>query len=478
MIDYGIWTVITPLVTIILAILTRQVMISLLAGVVVGFTVMAGFNPLTGVKDTLAGIIDIFTSAGNTRTILFCLMVGGIIRLMQVTGGTIGLIHALTEKSKIIKNKQGVQLLAFVLTIVIFVESYICVMTSGAASKDLARQYGVSKERMSYIIHSSCVSVCSSAMINGWGAAMMAVIGIQISKGYITGEPFEILAGSMLYNFMAWFSFASILFYVFTDRTWGPMKVADDLAAKGIESLHGKKVLVEDEDAVDVIEHKNSGSIWNFLIPLVPTILMVPISLFITGNGDMAQGSGSTSVFWAVSLGTVISFIWFIARGILTVDSFFKHLFDGYATMVPLCLIMVLAFLMGNISGDLNTGAYITHAIDGIVPVGFAAAFVFVIGCIMSLATGTSWGTFAIMIPIGIQIGAAIGIDPQLMIGAAISGAIFGDITSPISDTGIVASMITGSDHIEHIRTQFPLALVTGFLAFVFFSIFGFAMTA
>lgn len=476
MIDYGIWTIVTPLVTIGLAIYTRQVILSLLSGIFVGFTVIGGFNPLTGVTDTLDGIIGIFSSAGNTRTILFCFMVGGLIRLIQVTGGTTALVRYLTEKANIVNNKKAVQLLAVFITSIIFIESSISIMAAGTSTKELAKRYGVSREKMAYVIQGSCVSVCSSVMINGWGAAMMGVIGVQVSKGIIDGEPFGILAGSMMYNFMAWLTLASVIFYIFTGFSWGSMRESEERAAGGKELRDGAFPITSEED-VEVAETANGKeSILNFIVPLVPTILMVPIALFITGDGNLANGSGSTSVFWGVMLGTSCSLMYFVGKKILTLESFFKHLFNGYATMIPLGAIMTLAFLMGNVSGDLNTGAYIVSSIDGIIPSGFSAAFVFLIAVVMAISTGTSWGTFSIMIPIGIQIGAAVGIDPQLMIGAAISGAIFGDMTSPISDTGIVSSMATGNDHIDHIRTQFPYAIATGGIATVLFTITGFSM--
>lgn len=476
MVDYGIWTIITPLVTIGLAIWTRQVILSLLAGIFVGFTVIHGFNPFSGIEATLDGIVGIFGSSGSTRTILFCFMVGGLIRLIQVTGGTKALVRYLTEKANIINNKKAVQLLAMFITCVIFIESSISIMAAGTSTNELAKRYGVSREKMAYVIQTSCVSVCSSVMINGWGAAMMGVIGVQVGKGFVDGEPFGILAGSMVYNFMAWLTLASVLFYVLSGVKWGPMGESEDRAATGKELRDGAFPITSDEDVEVVETAQGKESLLNFLIPLIPTILMVPLGLYITGNGDLANGSGSTSVFWGVMLGTSVSFIYFVGRKILDVEAFFKHLFAGYASMIPLGAIMTLAFLMGNVSGDLNTGAYITQSIDGIIPSGFSAAFVFLIAIVMAISTGTSWGTFSIMIPIGIQIGAAVSIDPQLMIGAAISGAIFGDMTSPISDTGIVSSMATKNDHIDHIRTQFPYAIVTGIVATVLFTICGFSM--
>lgn len=476
MVDYGIWTIITPLVTIGLAIWTRQVILSLLAGIFVGFTVINGFNPFSGIEATLDGIVGIFGSSGSTRTILFCFMVGGLIRLMQVTGGTKALVRYLTEKANIINNKKAVQLLAMFIACVIFIESSISIMAAGTSTNELAKRYGVSREKMAYVIQASCVSVCSSVMINGWGAAMMGVIGVQVSKGFVDGEPFGILAGSMIYNFMAWLTLASVVFYILSGVKWGPMGESEDRAATGKELRDGAFPITSDEDVEVVETAQGKESLLNFLIPLIPTILMVPLGLYITGNGDLANGSGSTSVFWGVMLGTSVSFIYFVGRKILDVEAFFKHLFAGYASMIPLGAIMTLAFLMGNVSGDLNTGAYITASIDGIIPSGFSAAFVFLIAVVMAISTGTSWGTFSIMIPIGIQIGAAVGIEPQLMIGAAISGAIFGDMTSPISDTGIVSSMATKNDHIDHIRTQFPYAIATGFVATVLFTICGFSM--
>ena len=474
--DYGIWTIITPMVTICLAIWTRQVILSLLTGVFVGFTVINGFNPLIGVVETMEGIIAVFGSSGSTKTILFCFMVGGLIRLVQVTGGTRALVRYLTEKAHIINNKKAVQLLAVLIASLIFIESSISIMAAGTSTSELARRYKVSREKMAYIIQASCVSVCSSVMVNGWGATMTGIIGIQITSGIIEGEPFNILAGSLVYNFMAWLSLASVLFYILTGAEWGAMKVSQERAEQGIELREGAFPIISEQE-VDVAESaKGKESVFNFLVPLVPTVLMVPFGLYITGGGNISNGSGSTAVFWGVMFGSGCAMVWFTGKKILTVERFFTELFAGYGSMIPLGVIMALAFLMGNVSGELNTGAYIIRAIDGIIPSGFSATFVFLTAVVMGVSTGTSWGTFSIMIPIGIQIGAVVGIPPELMIGAAVSGAIFGDMTSPVSDTSIVASMATKNDHIDHIRTQLPYAVATGAMAAVLFSVFGFAM--
>ncbi|WP_145521602.1 Na+/H+ antiporter NhaC family protein [Yersinia aldovae] len=467
--DYGVWTIITPLVTICLAIFTRQVILSLLMGIVVGFTVINDHSIIQGISGTLNGIIDTFSSPGNTRTVIFMVMIGGIMRLIVVTGGVRSLVRLLTEKTQFVTNKKAVQLLAMVITSIIFIESSINQLIAGASTKDLAKRYGLSPEKMSYIIQTSCVSVCSSAMINGWGAAMMGVIGVQIAKGYIEGQPFEILASSMVWNLMAWFSLASVLFYIFSGASWGPMKKAE-VNFVGKQEHHVEAV--KDE----VIDHPASNSILNFLIPILSTVLAVPIALYVTGDGDFTKGSGSMSVYSAVMFGTTVSFFWFCGRRILNIESFFKELYIGYASMVKISSIMVLAFLMGNVSADLNTGQYIATITSGIISPGFSIGFVFIISTIMSLATGTSWGTFAIMIPIGVQLGVSVGMPIEYMIGAAIAGSIFGDMTSPISSDAIVASMATDCDHIEHIRTQMPYAIVTGSIVLAVYLYLGFTV--
>lgn len=471
--DYGIWTIITPIVTIILAIFTRQVMLSLMLGILVGFTVINDHNLLLGVQGTVDGIINTFSSAGNTRTIVFMVMIGGIMRLVVVTGGVRALVQLLTNKTRLIKNRTATQLLAIVITSLIFIESSINQLVAGASTKNLARQYGVAPEKMSYLIQTACVSVCSSAIINGWGAVIMGLIGVQISQGLITGEPFDILISSIGYNLMAWLSLGTILFYVFTNISWGPMKKAEDKYQKAFIAGHISTSSGQDNED-EIIDHPNAHSSLNFFIPILSTVLMVPIALYITGDGDFSKGSGSTSVYWGVMFGTAISFCWFIGRRLLNIDDFFKELFIGYANMLKISSIMILAFLMGNVSAELNTGAYIAQVTQGVMAPGFSIGFIFIISAIMSLATGTSWGTFAIMIPIGVQLGLSVGMPVEYMIGAAISGSIFGDMTSPISADAIVASMATDCEHIEHIRTQMPYALVTASAVLAIYLYLGF----
>lgn len=209
-------------------------------------------------------------------------------------------------------------------------------------------------------------------------------------------------------------------------------------------------------------------------MPLLTTILCVPVGLYITGDGIITQGSGSTSVLWAVLIGQLVGFIQYVfIKRILRVDEYFQHLLTGYQSMVPLVVVLTLAFLIGNVASQLEIGAYLSDQVGIFLPAGLIAAFIFAASGVISLSTGTSWGTFSIMIPIGIQMAIASGADPYLAIGAAISGSILGDTISPISDTSIMTSTATKNDHMDHVKTQMPYCFAASGLAMTGFILIG-----
>ena len=301
---------------------------------------------------------------------------------------------------------------------------------------------------------------------------MMGVIAGQVQLGFISGEPFAILAQSIAYNLFAWASILVVILTLFTKFSFPEMRKANERAAQGIELREGAIPLSMEQGAE--LEQPTKGSAMNLLLPLLVTVCAVPVGLYITGNGVLADGSGSTSVLWAVMLGQAVGFVYyvFVTRQ-MKVNDYFGHLLTGYQSMVPLIVVLTLALLIGNVAGQLQIGAYLSEQIGDFVPVSLVAAFIFVCAGIISLSTGTSWGTFSIMIPIGVQLAGAAGADPYLAIGAAISGAIWGDTVSPISDTGIMMSTATKNDHMGHIKTQLPYCLTASAIALFGFVIMG-----
>ncbi|MCR3895332.1 hypothetical protein NUK31_20295 [Aeromonas caviae] len=441
-------------------------------GIVSGFLVLSDFSVGIALQRSVDGLVSVFKSDWATRILIFTMMVSGIIHLAKVTGGTRGLVELLTEKSKIVKGPISTQLLGGAITSLIFIDSYLSMLTSGAVTNELAKKYNVSREQLAYVSQNTGISIWSSVLINGWGAAMMGVIAGQVDKGYIKGEPFNILARAVGYNFFAWSSIFVVALTLIGFISFRGMREANQRAKNGIELRDGAIPLAQDiaQDA----EQKHRSSASNLLIPLIATIMFVPVGLYITGDGVISNGSGSTSVLWAVFIGQFIGFIYYVAvKRIIKLDEYFRHLLDGYQSMIPLTVVLTLALLIGNVASQLEIGAYLSGHIGNFVPPSFIAAFIFIASAVISLATGTSWGTFSIMIPIGIQLAVASGADPYLAIGAAISGSIMGDTTSPISDTGIMMSTATKNDHMDHIKTQLPYCITAGTIALAGFILAG-----
>ena len=467
----SILVLLPPLVTIVLAVITRQVVFSLSIGIFLGFLILADFSLPLALVNSVEGVVGIFKQDWAVKVILFTMMVSGIIHLAKVTGGTRGLVLLLTERRSVVRGPISTQLLGAAIACAVFIDSYLAMLTSGAVTADLARKYRVSREQLAYVTKNTGISVWSSVMINGWGAAMMGIIAGQVQLNFIQGQPFAILARSMVYNLFAWASIFVVFLTLFTKFSFLAMRRANERAAAGIELREGAVPMAPDEDDSEVL-HKPDVS--NLLLPLLTTILFTPVALYITGDGVIANGSGSTSVLWAVLLGQFVAFIYYVPiRRILSLGQFFDHLLKGYQEMVPLVVVLTLAILIGSVAGQLEIGAYIAHHIGDHVAASMIAPFIFVIAGVISLSTGTSWGTFSIMIPIGIQLAVAAGVDPYLAIGAAISGSVLGDAVSPISDTGIMISTATKNDLMDHIKTQFPYVMTAGAIALAGFVILG-----
>ena len=212
------------------------------------------------------------------------------------------------------------------------------------------------------------------------------------------------------------------------------------------------------------------------ILPLVVLVLMVPLSLYYTGHGDILSGSGSTSVFYSVVATLGFIYFYYVVGGHLKHKEYFKSLYAGVSDMIPIVLILLLAFLIGDVIKLLGTANYLAEIMNGNIPPMLLPLLIFIVSALTSFSTGTSWGTFSIMMPIALALGATFDMYIPLMIGAVISGGIFGDHVSPISDTTIISSMASGCDHIEHVRTQMPYALIIAGVASLLYLLMGWIM--
>jgi len=454
--EYGILSIAIPLLTIALAIITKDVIVSLMGGIFVGFLVLNGYNPVDAFIALFDGIIALFAEGWIAKTIFFIIMVGAVIKLLSISGAVDSFVAYLSEKSKKIDSPLGAMMLAYVIGVVIFIESSITSLVAGTVAKPLCDKNGVSREKLAYICDSTSAPICSLIPLNGWGALLLGLIITAIDSQVIGGDAVTLLISSIPYNFYAIITLAIVLIVIFTKKDIGPMKHA--IAKPYTAPASNTKV---------------EATPYKMLLPIVVMVLMVPIGLYLTGKGDIFKGSGSTSVYYAVIVTLLFIYLYYIPTKTLTHKKYFQGLYEGIGEMIPLGLIMVFALLIGKVIGELGTAQYLADLLSGNVSPVLMPMFIFLVAAITAFSTGTSWGTFSIMMPIGLALGAAMGLDIPLVIAAVISGGIFGDHSSPISDSTIISSMAADCDHMDHVRTQLPYALIGGVLAAVAFFIAG-----
>lgn len=468
---FGWLSILPPLLAIILAIRTKHVYISLILGIWLGWTIIHSWNPIQGLIQTVNSLIDVFKDADNTRVILFSAMIGAIITFTQYSGGMKGFVNWVVGKGLVRTRKKG-GLLAWFLGLIIFIESSICVLISGAVSRPIFDKLKISREKLSYILDSTSAPKCVLIPLNAWGAFVIGLLAKQQVE-----QPVKFLLASIPFNFYAIFALLLVLIVILTGKDFGPMKKAEHRVSVENKLLRdGAEPLV----STDVVAMEAKKGIppraINMVLPVATMVVTMPIVLLITGKGNLMEGSGSISVLWAVILGLVIGAVAYRAQRIMKTKEITDVFMKGVGGLIPVAALMMLAFSIGDTCDALGTGPFVAQAVKSTLNPGLIPSVVFIVSCFIAFSTGTSWGTFAIMIPIAVPMINIIGLHPGIMIAAVLGGGVFGDHCSPISDTTIISSMASATDHIDHVRTQLPYALMAGVLALFFFLIFGFAL--
>ena len=471
MVEPGWLSILPPVLAIVLAIWTKQVYFSLFFGIWLGYTILAGGNPLVGLADALDGCIEVFESDGNTKVIAFSALVGALIAFTQHSGGVAGFVNWINSR-KLVTTSRHAGVLAWLIGIMIFVESSITALVTGAVCRPIFDKMKISREKLAFLCDSTSAPVCILIPLNAWGAYIIGLLGNQ---GY--EYPVQTMIAAMPLNFYAILALIFTFYIAYTRKDFGPMARAEKRAMETGQVLRpGAEPLVAKEIANLETKEGVQPRARNFFIPIAVMVLMMPVGLLITGNGDMTQGSGSTSVFWAVLAATVVATVLYLSQKLFTLHEVTELFFKGFGGLVPLAVLMVFAFAIGNLSGKLQTGQYVAGVASAVISPAFVPTLLFLVACFMAFSTGTSWGTFGIMVPIAVPMAHSLGIPDPLAIAAVLGGGIFGDHCSPISDTTIISSMASASDHIDHVNTQLPYALTIASVAIVFYLIAGFMM--
>lgn len=426
--------------------------------VLIGEFIIADFNPV----DTLLLIFERFagllSEAWVLKTLAFAIMVGSVMTLIERSGGVNGLVHELSVKRSVVKTKRGALMPSFIAGIIVFIESSITSLVAGAIGRPFCDRYGISRAKLAFVCDSTSAPVCSLIPLNGWGALLLGLIGGQITAGFIAGESATWLVQSIAFNFYAFMALLVTFIAVWYEVDIGPMRHA---------TLNAPEI--ECEDA--------KGDIGLFIWPIVWMIGGVILLMFVTGNGDIFKGSGSTSIFYTLFITLILMLGYYRYKNVLSLSEFWSAALSGARSMSPIALILLFAFAIGGVSSDMEVGKYLASFIGNYLPPAYLAGAIFALAAIIAFATGTSWGTFSIMIPIAVPLAVGLDAPVALAMGAVISGGVFGDHCSPISDTTIISAMASGCEVGEHTRTQLPYALISAGIALTLFILFGIALT-
>ena len=490
--NYGFWSVLPPLIAIILAMKTRQVLISLLTGLIVGSFILNRASIIEGITGTVTIIADVFKNDSSTKTIIFTLLIGVIIAFIQNSGGVEGFINKVRlgdipeGKEKLSKLRSKYSVMAAFTGMLCFVESNLAALTVGTLYRPIFDKLKLPREKLAYIADSVSAPICIFIPLNAWGGFIM---GLLVLQGF--SNPFTTMLNSMVYNFYPILTIGLVLFIASSGRDFGPMRKAMKRASlEGKLLADGARPMVSAEITVLTTKENVKPRAFNMFIPMGLMVLSIPLMLVYTGWADIpeepgqsflqkashaiGQSSGATAVLYSVLIALTGSIILYLSQKIMTIREITDLSIKGISGMTQMALIMLFAFAIGNLCNQLGTGLYVAEVSKSFLSPSLIPFVVFIISCFIAFSTGTSWGTFAIMIPIAVPMAQSFDTNIYVAIAAALGGGVFGDHCSPVSDTTMISSMASASDHIDHVKTQLPYALITGSITALMYLLLGF----
>lgn len=464
---FGLLSLLPPLLAIWLAIQTRQVYLSLAAGIWLGWTIVADWHPLAGLAGAIDALVAVLADADSARVLLFTFAIGSLIAVVEANGGVSGFVRWV-ERRRWVTDGRRAQILAWLVGLVIFIESNITILVAGAVSRPLFDRFKVAREKLAYLIDSTSAPVCVLIPFNAWGAYVLGLLA-----GLGVADPVGTFLVSIPLNFYAIAALLLAGSSAVIGLNWGPMRRAQERAATGQVQPEAAVSLADPEQIAPPPPEGAPRRAVNMAMPVGAMVLSMPLFMWITGGGDLAEGSGSTSVLWAVLTGLSAAWILTVGQRILDMEALSRISLQGAGALAGMALVLLLALALGNVTRVMGTGEYVAGLVGDWLAAPVLLPAVFLASGGISFATGTSWGTFAIMLPVAVPLAGALGLPVAPFVAAVLSGGIFGDHCSPISDTTIISSLAAACDHIDHVRTQLPYALSAAAVAVVAFAVAG-----
>ena len=496
---FGILTLIPPLVAIVLAFITKNVVISLFIGILSGSFIIniSGSNPFAALINAFLDVVDravgSLADPWNAGIILQVLAIGGVINLVAKMGGAKAIAEALARKAKTAKSTQ---LITWFAGLLVFFDDYANALIIGPMMRPVADKMKISRERLAFIIDATAAPIAGLAIVSTWIGLEVGLIGDAFNGIGVEADAFGVFLNTIPYRF---YNILILVFIVITSlllKDFGPMRKAEIRARQGRS--------VDSEIAMDSSEHSDLEpkegvrlSIWNAIVPIGTLIIAALVAFYYSGYSAIMGGDDATliqlftdspftftaireafsasdasvALFQSALLAGIVAMVMAVSQKIFTVSEAIDAWVDGMKTLVITGVILILAWSLSSVIKELGTAKYLIKLLSGSFPAFLLPSLIFVLGAIISFSTGTAYGTMGILMPLAVPLAHSINPEMSFIVvntSAVLTGAIFGDHCSPISDTTILSSMGAGCNHIDHVRTQMPYALFTGAITILF----------
>lgn len=469
------WALVPPIVAIGLALITKEVYSSLFLGILMGALLYSGFNFERTITHMFEdGIIGSLSDGYNVGILVFLVILGAMVSLMNKAGGSAAFGRFAATK---IKSRTGAQLATILLGMMIFIDDYFNCLTVGSVMRPVTDKFQVSRAKLAYLIDATAAPVCIIAPISSWAAAV---------TGFVEGEDgFSIFIRAIPFNFYAILTIVMMVGMVLMKEEYGSMGTHEKNALKGdIYTTPGRPYDFAKEESVVA-----RGTVMDLLIPIVSLIICCIIGMLYTGGffsgagivTAFSESDASVGLTLGSFFGLAITIVLYMVRRVLNFHDCMACIPEGFKAMVPAILILTFAWTLKSMTDSLGAAAYVETIMKSSAEgfMNFLPAIIFLVGCLLAFATGTSWGTFGILIPIVVDVFESM--NPQLMIisiSACMAGAVCGDHCSPISDTTIMASAGAQCEHVNHVTTQLPYTVTVAAVSFVTYIFAGFVQNA
>lgn len=479
--EYGFLSILPSVLAIVLALVTKNVFLALIASLLLGNLFLADYhvlNMLTGTKDM---VVNVFASSSSTSIIIILTLLGGMFYMIEAAGGLRGFTALMVEKRSLIKSRTGACIFTWLIGVLVFIDGTLSVMITGSVSRPLAKAFGISPEKNAWIVHSTATPLSVLIPIAAYGPYIAGFIEAQG-----IGNPTQQMVKGIFFNFYCIFAVLGVAAFILLGVDFGPMKRAQKayLEKCGMKEKERRDKADGTEDVKEIVEEteketveetggEQTGKARYLLIPLALMIIVAVAYIFYSGGGNMMNGDAETGLIFGICAGCLYLAAAPAVSKKISLKQNIDNLFTGCGNMFGIVIIMVLAYALSDLLGALGTAEYLSGVLIKLINPAVFVLVAFLLTCLLSFSTGTSAGTIAIMMPILLPMALSFHIHIPMVVGAVAGGAVFGDHTSPISDTTIMSCSSTGCDVVSHVKTQLPYSLCFALLACILYLILG-----